>query len=153
MEIKLLKDALTHYVASAECSQNDQVSQCLHAFAELTEAEQAITDAGHDWYEVYPVPRMVIDGLVNQLYYDTIGRIVKANAAALTVDQIQVSTYVQQLITSQSVKAIQQSKELLNADQLTHMTLEGGIEMVLNLWLFNEANGDNHPDGTFNPST
>lgn len=151
MEIKLLKDALTHYVATAECSQNDQVAQCLHAFAELTEAERAIANAGHDWYAIYPVPCMVIDELVNQFFYDTIGKLIKANTYGMTVDQIRASTYMQQLIMSKAVIAIQESHELLTADQLPYSTLESGIQMVIDLWLDNEANGDNNPDGTFNP--
>lgn len=153
MEIKLLKDALTHYVSTADCSQNGQVAQCLQAFAELTEAEQAITNAGHDWYAVYPVPCMVIDGLVNQLFYDTIGRLIKSHTLGMTLDQVRASTYLRQTIHSLALEAIQQSHELLTADQLTQSTLDGGIDLVIDLWLDNEASGDNHPDGSFCPST
>ena len=151
MEIKLLKDALTYYVATAECSQNDQVAQCLQAFAELTEAERAIANAGHDWYAIYPVPCIVIDELVNQFFYDTIGKLIKDNTYGMTVDQIRASTYTQQLILSKAVIVIQESHELLTADQLPYSTLESGIQMVIDLWLDNEANGDNNPDGSFNP--
>lgn len=150
MEIKLLKDALTHYVSTAECSQNDQVAQCLNAFTELTEAERAIANAGHDWYAIYPVPCMVIDELVNQFFYDTIGKLMRSHTYGMTVDQVRASTYTQQLIVSEAVTAIQESKELLTADQLPQSTLEAGIQLVIDLWLDNEATGDNNPDGTFN---
>ena len=151
MEIKLLKDALTNYVVSAECSQNGQVAQCMQAFAELTEAEQSIANAGHGWYTIYPVSCVVIDELVNQFFYNTIGKLIKKHTYGMMVDQIRASTYTQLLIISEAVKAIQESKEILIANQIPHSTLESGIKMVVDLWLDNEASGNNNPDGTFNP--
>lgn len=153
MNIKMLKSALAMYAASAECSDNDQVTQAMEAFAELSFVADAIENAGHDCYDVYPIPWSFIDAIINQYHYDTIGRIIKAKLVQfnLTTDQLRVADYLLGEIIRQATDEIIKSDvpALFEMDTIPRFIYKEAITYVIDLWLDNEDSGDNNPDGTF----
>lgn len=153
MNIKMLKSALAMYAASAECSDNDQVTQAMEAFAELSFVEEALEQTGHDYYDVYPIPWSFIDAIINQYHYDTIGRIIKAKQVhlSLTTDQLRRADYLIGEIIRQSTDEIIKSDvpALFEMDTIPRFIYKEAIMYVIDLWLDNEDSGDNNPDGTF----
>lgn len=153
MNIKMLKSALAMYAASAECSDNDQVTQAMEAFAELSFVADAIENAGHDCFDVYPIPWSFIDAIINQYHYDTIGRIVKAKLIQfnMTTDQLRRADYLLGEIIRQATDEIIKSDVpvLLEMDTIPKFVYKEAIMYVIDLWLDNEELGDNNPDGTF----
>lgn len=156
MNIKMLKSALAMYAASAECSDNDQVTQAMEAFAELSFVEDALENAGHDYYEVYPIPWSFIDAIINQYHYDTIGRIIKAKLAQLNMQpcQLRSADYLKSAIIKQATDEIIKSgvPALFEMDTIPQFIYKEAITYVIDLWLDNEDSGDNDPDGSFNHS-
>lgn len=153
MDIKMLKSALAMYAASAECSDNDQVTQAMEAFAELSFVEEALEQAGHDYFGVYPIPWSFIDGVINQYHYDTIGRITKTNLLQLKVQprQLRNASYLRNDIIKQATDEIIKSNAPVwdAMDMIPQFIYKEAISYIIDLWIDNEESGDNNPDGTF----
>lgn len=149
MKIKMLKSALAMYAASAECSDKDQVTEAMDAYAELSFVEQTIPN--HPY--VYPIPWSFIDAIFNQYHYDTIGRIAKAKVLLLNMEpsQLRVAHYVKADIIKQATSEIIKSgvPALFEMNTLPQYIYREAITYVIDLWVDNEESGDNNPDGSF----
>lgn len=151
MNIQILKAALEQYVASAECSQAGHVKEAISAREELSVAESALQRSGAACYDLYPIPCVCIDDLINSLFYDDIGRIIKANMQGYSIDQMRTSVSSRATCISKATEVILKNPRFLFTDHLTREVLFYGIDFVYNLWLDNEAEGANRSDGSFDP--
>lgn len=153
MNIKMLKSALAMYAASAECSDNDQVTQAMEAFAELSFVEDALERADNDYYCVYPIPWSFIDALINQYHYDTIGCIIKSKLVQFNMapQQLRSTDYLKNEIIRQATDEIIKSDTpvMSEMDTLPQFIYKEAITWVIDLWIDNEEFGNNNPDGTF----
>lgn len=156
MNIKMLKSALAMYAASAECSDKDQVTQAMDAYAELSFVEEAMEQAGNDYPYGYLVPWSFIDAIINQYHYDTIGRIAKAKVLQLNVppEQLRSADSIRNDIIRQATSEIIKSgvPALFEMDTLPQYIYKEAITYVIDLWIDNEESGDNNPDGSFHSS-
>lgn len=154
MNLKMLKAAVTMYAASAECSDQDQVTQAMEAFTELSLAEQNMDLTDCASYDVYPIPWLYMDDLINRFYYDDIGRICRLQFKD-TSDPVKCrkNTPIIAAITKKATDLILKDFRLVVEPELVPTCVyRDAIRFVIDLWLDNEADGVNKPDGSFNTS-
>ena len=153
MNIQMLKNAVRMYVGSAECHDKDQVVQALEAYAELQMAEETTDMTGGVDYEVYAVPTMFIDEYLNVTCYDLVGPIIKEHMTThgYSTEQVRCSSYSRACITAASIEAIIKSTSSIGVtmDLLPRSIYRDAITFIIDLWLDNEKDGANRPDGTF----
>ena len=154
MNLKMLKAAVTMYAASAECSDQDQVTQAMEAFTELSFAEQTMDLTGCASYDVYPVPWLYMDDLINHFYYDDIGRLCRRYFDNTSdAPQCRRNTPIIATITKKAIDIINEDNKLSTEPGVVPQFIyRDAIRFVIDLWLDNEADAVNNPDGTFNPN-
>lgn len=153
VNIQMLKNAVRMYVGSAECHDKDQVVQALEAYAELQMAEETAELSGSGSYEVYAVPTMFIDEYLNVTCYDMVGPIIKRHMTTheYSIEQVRCSSYSRACITAESIEVILKSTSTIGVtmDLLPRSIYRDAITFIIDLWLDNEKDGANRPDGTF----
>lgn len=131
MKLKLLKEALQHYVLSADCSDDDR-EQVFEAIDECTELDERVLYRELWKDEVYIVSIDSLLGLLNAATYDDYGRLAR------------------KLGHDVPFKCYADAIREWNFTELTNRAVQLGYDLICDLWRDNEAYGSNNSDGTFN---
>lgn len=139
MDIRILKEALKHYVQSADCPTENR-DKVLEAIGECQATiDRLISNEDPDdfGFTVRTIPFLVLSDFLNILTYDIYGKRAKAHGTKFPFSYYAHDVY----------------KAFFNTDLLTAEQLLDGYEVIADLWQDNEANGEHNSDGTFNKST
>lgn len=130
MKLNVLKEALQHYVLSADCSESNR-KQVFEAIDECTELAERF-DCRDIWKdEVYLVSSGSLSDLLNIATYDDFGKLARLHGTDVPFDYY-----------AHDVRKF-------NLTDLTNRSLQLGYDIIHDLWRDNEADGCHNEDGTF----
>lgn len=129
MELRILKEALEHYVLSADCAAEDR-RKVFDAIAECNEQAERYDSRELFLDSVYLVTTDSLSDLLNLATYDEYGKLAKAHNGSVPFD-----------CYTHAVR-----KWMLN--DMTNRSLQLGYEIIRDLWRDNEADGCHNDDGT-----
>lgn len=132
MKLNILKDALQHYMLSADCSEKDR-EEVISALLSCQSVDERF-ESKEIWSdEVYVVTADMLSTLLNIATYDTFGR--RARSHKTNRFPFQYYAY--------------DCRKDCWLDELSDEQLQLGYDVVCDLWQDNEAAGIHKPDGTF----
>lgn len=133
MKLRLIKEALEHYVLSADCSENDR-EEVFMAISECAQLEERYEDRDLWKDAVSLITNSDLLDFLNFTTYDILGKLNRINDGEAPFE-----SYAREV-------------RRMPGYQLTDGQLRAGYEFIMDLWHDNEAYGCgyNNPDGTFN---
>lgn len=129
MKLRLIKEALEHYVLSADCSEKDR-EEVFIAISECARLEERYN--GRELWQdaVSLITTSDLLDVLNQTTYDILGKLNRANDGYAPFE-----SYAREV------------RHTLGY-QFTDNQLRSGYEFLMDLWHDNEAYGVNNEDGT-----
>lgn len=130
MKLRLLKEALEHYVLSADCSENDR-QDVFAAITECAQLEERYSDRELWKDSVHVITTSSLIDFLNMTTYDDFGKLAKSHDGRPPFDYY-----------ANEVRCGFQS-------DLTDNAIRCGYDFLCDLWGDNERYGNNNEDGTF----
>lgn len=152
MRLEMLKEAVSVYAGTPECQARGHVEMAMEAYTDLTMAERAMKVSGCGYHSVYPIPEQWIDELLNIVYYDDVGRLCKQYYGDIDFDEDgHAELPDNEPIIQRAIYMLCNDTRLTPFPQMIGESVyREALRYIIELWLDNEYQGRNNPDGSFN---